>query len=64
MVNWWPGDGNVLDIMGSNHGTLTGDATFTPSKVWDAFSFDGTGDGIQVPSMFMLLTCIFGCTLV
>ena len=33
LVSWWPGDGNVNDIVGSNHGTLQGGATFATGKV-------------------------------
>ena len=47
MVGWWPGDGNALDIIGGNHGTLTGD--FAPGKVGQGFSLDGTGDFVLVP---------------
>ena len=47
MVSWWPGDGHALDIVGGNHGTLTGD--FAPGKVGQGFSLDGTGDFVLVP---------------
>ena len=50
MVSWWPGDGNANDIMDGNHGTLSGDATFAQGMVGEAFSFDGTGDFVQVPA--------------
>ena len=51
MISWWPGDGNATDIMGGNHGTLSGDATATANGiVGQAFSFDGTGDAVQVPN--------------
>ena len=49
MVSWWPGDGNAQDIIDGNDGTLSGDAGFLPGKVGQAFSFDGTGDFIEVP---------------
>ena len=49
MVSWWPGDGNASDILGGNHGTLSGDATATADgMVGQAFSFDGTGDFVLV----------------
>ena len=48
MVSWWPGDGHSNDIVGSNHGALTGDATFAPGMVGQAFSFDGVDDHVQV----------------
>ena len=43
MVSWWPGDGNADDIVDGNPGTLSGDATFAPGKVGQAFRFDGDG---------------------
>ena len=49
MVSWWSGDGNAQDIVDGNHGTLTGDATFAPGMVGQAFSLDGTGDFVVVP---------------
>ena len=49
LVSWWPGDGHANDIVGSNHGTLQGDATFADGKVQQAFSFDGAGDFVNVP---------------
>ena len=44
MVSWWPGDGNANDIVGGNHGTLAGGATFAKGKVGQAFSLDGVDD--------------------
>jgi hypothetical protein len=41
MIAWWPGDGNTADIQGANDGTLSGNATFAPGKVSQAFSLDG-----------------------
>ena len=46
MVSWWPGDGNAQDIVGGNHGTLTGD--FAQGMVGQAFSFDGVDDYISI----------------
>ena len=44
LVSWWPGDGNTVDIVGPNDGSLLNGATFAPGKVSKAFSFDGVGD--------------------
>jgi hypothetical protein len=49
MVSWWGGDNNALDMIGTNHGTLQGGATFAPGMVGQAFSFDGVDDYIEVP---------------
>ncbi len=47
--SWWGGDNNALDMIGTNHGTLQGGATFAPGMVGQAFSFDGVDDYIEVP---------------
>ena len=46
MVGWWPGDGNAEDIIGGNHGTLTGD--FVEGMVQQGFGLDGVSDHILV----------------
>lgn len=48
MISWWPGDDNANDIKDGNPGTLQGDATFAAGKVDKAFSFDGSGDFVEV----------------
>jgi hypothetical protein len=42
-VNWWPGDGNANDSIGTADGTLIGNVTFGPGQVNRAFSFSGSG---------------------
>lgn len=44
LISWWPGDGDALDIVGTNHGTSFGGITFASAKVDDAFTFDGVDD--------------------
>jgi len=51
LVSWWPGDGNLYDYVGSNHGTMVGDTTFAPGMVGDAFSFDGDEDEVWSPGV-------------
>ena len=46
LVAWWPGDGNANDVVGTNNGTLWGNAGFTNGFIAQAFSFDGYYDGI------------------
>jgi len=48
LISWWPGNGNANDSVGSNPGTLQNGATFAPSLVGQAFSFDGEDDYIRV----------------
>ena len=47
IVSWWAGDGDASDIVGDNHGALTGD--FAPGMVGQAFKLGGTADFIEVP---------------
>lgn len=44
IIGWWPGDGNAMDIIGSNSGILTNGTTFVTGVAGEAFSFDGTND--------------------
>lgn len=45
----WTGDGNALDSIGSNHGTLQNGATFGPALFGQGFVFDGVNDYVTVP---------------
>jgi Concanavalin A-like lectin/glucanases superfamily/Calx-beta domain len=40
LVSWWPADGNANDLVGTNHGSLQGGATFAPGPVAQAFVTD------------------------
>ena len=48
MTAWWPGDGNAADVFGTWGGTLVADTTNAAGMVGQAFSFDGTGDYVEV----------------
>src|SRR5207237_6023204 len=48
MIDWWPGDGSAIDIAGQHNGALNGDAGFGDGKVGKTFTFDGTGDYVDV----------------
>jgi hypothetical protein len=50
LTNWWPADGNAFDIIGGEHGTLQGGATFDAGEVVQAFSLDGVNDYVLVPN--------------
>jgi hypothetical protein len=44
LVDWWPGNGNANDIVGTNNGTIPySDVTFGPGEVGEAFVFSGHG---------------------
>lgn len=47
MVAWWRAEGNTLDSVGMNHGTLAG-ASFAAGWAGQAFTFDGGNDGVLV----------------
>ena len=49
LVSWWGGDDDALDLIGTNNGTLQGNATYAAGKVGQAFSFDGSGDYVSIP---------------
>jgi photosystem II stability/assembly factor-like uncharacterized protein/streptogramin lyase len=48
-VSAWRGEGNALDSVGGNNGTLQGGITFAPGEVGQAFHFDGYGQYVSVP---------------
>jgi len=43
VVAWWKGEGNGVDIIGSNSASLVGGVGFAQGKAGQAFSFDGIG---------------------
>lgn len=50
LLDWWPGDGNVNDIAGTNNGALMGGAIDSyPGVVGTAFHFNGTNDYVRIP---------------
>jgi hypothetical protein len=48
LVSWWRGEGDATDTMDGNHGILANGATFAPGMVGQAFSFDGSDDGVLI----------------
>lgn len=49
LVGFWSGDGNALDIAGTNNGTLINGTPFAPGKAGQTFSFDGFSQYVRVP---------------
>ena len=47
---WWRAEGDAVDSIGNNNGTLQNGVTFTPGKVGQAFSFDGVDDYVALPN--------------
>jgi hypothetical protein len=47
LVDWWPGNGNATDTVGTNNGTMPDpvDVTFGPGEVNQAFAFSGISPG-------------------
>jgi subtilase family serine protease len=54
MVNWWQGEGNANDSIGTNNGTLMGNVGFVPGEVGQAFSFAGSSSYVSVPNSPLL----------
>src|SRR5262249_6394277 len=50
------GEGNVIDILGSNNGTLVGGVTFAAGKVGQGFNFSGTNRADVPDSPSLALT--------
>ncbi len=46
---FWQGDGDAVDAVGGNDGTLENGAGFAPGLFGQAFSFDGGDDHVSVP---------------
>jgi hypothetical protein len=50
LVSWWPGNGNTLDIEGTNNGTAEGNLTYAAGEVGQAFSLDGSSAYVLCPA--------------
>ncbi|MBM4076350.1 MAG: hypothetical protein FJ267_12010, partial [Planctomycetes bacterium] len=48
LVSWYRAEGDGIDSVGDNHGTLTNGTSTTPGRLGKAFSFDGIDDDITV----------------
>lgn len=55
LLDWWPGDGNALDLQSTNHGALQGGTGFTAGLVGPAFTFDGVDDLVTVGNKYASL---------
>jgi hypothetical protein len=42
LIDWWPGNGNANDVIGTNNGILVGPVGFASGYVGDAFSVNGS----------------------
>lgn len=49
LAAWWGGDGNAGDVFGTWNGTLVADTAYGAGMVGQAFSFDGSGDRVDLP---------------
>ena len=50
LVSWWTAEGNALDEMGGNNGTLVGNVSYGPGEVGQAFVLSAAGSGVAVGS--------------
>jgi autotransporter-associated beta strand protein len=42
LVAWWPANGNAVDVVGGNNGTLTNSTAYGTGEVGQAFHFNGS----------------------
>lgn len=49
IVSWFRAEGDALDFVDGNHGTLQNGTDFAPGLVGQAFRFDGVDDFVEVP---------------
>ncbi len=48
LTDWWPGDGNTIDLVGTNTATwASGNAMFDAGEVGRAFTFDGANTSVD-----------------
>jgi hypothetical protein len=47
IADWWPADGTMNDIVGTNHGVPSSGVTFAAGKVGRAAAFDGIGGQVS-----------------
>jgi len=50
IVDWWPAEGTVADIIGTNNGTLEGGLGFAPGEVGQAFCFNALHEAVVIPA--------------
>ena len=50
LMNWWPADGNGIDLFNSGDFSLFGGLSYTNGKVNQALSFDGIDDYATAPA--------------
>ncbi len=49
LADWWQGQGNTLDSVGTANGTIYGGVTYAPGIAGEAFDFNGTNGYIAIP---------------
>ena len=49
LVAWWQAESNAQDEVGLNNGSLVSGASFTSGEVGTGFSFNGTGQFVEIP---------------
>ena len=49
LVGWWKGDGNVIDSVGTNNGTLYNTTNYAVGEVQQSFIFNGVDQWAEIP---------------
>jgi hypothetical protein len=49
LISWWRAEGNALDSIGTNNGTLVNGAIFGPGMAGQGFAFNGVNQSVDIP---------------
>jgi hypothetical protein len=49
IISWWPAEGNAVDVISGNNGTLENGGAFGPGEVGQAFTFNGANQYVSIP---------------
>jgi hypothetical protein len=50
LVSWWTAEGNALDQIGGNNGTLVGNVSYGSGEVGQAFQFNSLNQAVTIPN--------------
>jgi Tol biopolymer transport system component/subtilase family serine protease len=49
LVSWWRGENNANDFFGTNNGSFLNGESYTNGRIGQAFSFNGSGNFVEIP---------------
>ncbi|PWU11251.1 MAG: hypothetical protein C5B50_23740 [Verrucomicrobia bacterium] len=54
IVSWWQSEGNAIDLVGANNGSLVGSVSYGPGIVGQSFVMGGNGSYVQISNSVAL----------